>query len=67
MSGVSRMLIYAIPAVWLSTQAGFNLHTVWIVSVFTILVQAVISYALLQREMRKKLSFAPATPAVATH
>jgi putative MATE family efflux protein len=66
MSGVSRMLIYAIPAIWLSTQAGFNLHTVWEVSVGTILVQAVISYLLLQREMRKKLSFAPPAAAVAT-
>ncbi|HEY1283808.1 MAG TPA: MATE family efflux transporter [Steroidobacteraceae bacterium] len=65
MSGASRIVIFGIPAVWLSRQADFHLHTVWKVSVTTILLQAVISYVLLQREMRKKLAFAPAAPVVA--
>ena len=43
-------------------RPGFNLHTVWEVSVVTIVVQAVLSYVLLQREMRKKLAFAPPRP-----
>jgi Na+-driven multidrug efflux pump len=65
MSGASRILIFGVPAVWLSRQPDFHLHTVWKVSVATIILQAVISYTLLQREMRRKLSFAPAAPAVA--
>jgi len=65
MSGASRIIIFGIPALWLSWQPDFHLHTVWKVSVTTILLQAVISYVLLQREMRRKLAFAPATPAVA--
>ncbi len=65
MSGASRILIFGVPAVWLSRQPDFHLHTVWKVSVTTILLQALISYALLQREMRKKLTFAAPAPAVA--
>jgi hypothetical protein len=42
-------------------QPAFHLHQVWEISVATVIVQAVISYALLQVEMRKKLAFG--TPA----
>jgi putative MATE family efflux protein len=70
MSGVSRLVIFAVPAVWLSRQPGFTLRQVWIVSVATVILQAILSYALVQWEMRKKLVFAsvptsnPAVPAV---
>ena len=39
-------------------QPAFHLDQVWELSVATVIVQAVISYALLQGEMRKKLAFA---------
>jgi putative MATE family efflux protein len=65
LSGASRIVIFGIPAIWLSRQGDFHLHTVWKVSVATIVLQAVISYALLQREMRKRLTFAPPAPVVA--
>jgi MATE family, multidrug efflux pump len=65
MSGASRIVLFGIPALWLSLQPDFHLHTVWKVSVATILLQAGISYVLVQREMRKKLAFAQPTPAVA--
>src|SRR4030095_130932 len=58
LSGASRLLIFGVPAVWLSTQPSFHLHVVWEVSVVTVIIQAVMSYALLQVEMRKKLAFA---------
>lgn len=66
LSGVSRLLIFAIPAVWLSRQPGFTLHEVWITSVVTVLLQTVLSFALIQMEMRKKLAFAamPADSAI---
>ena len=63
LSGVSRLVIFSIPAVWLSRQPGFTLREVWVTSVLTVLVQAVLSFVLVQAEMRKRLAFA-ATPAV---
>jgi putative MATE family efflux protein len=60
-SGASRLIIFGAPALWLSMQPAFQLEQVWEMSVATVIVQAVISYALLQVEMRKKLAFA--TPA----
>lgn len=62
LSGVSRLLLFAIPAVWLSYQPDFHLHTVWQVSVATVILQAFISYFLVQTEMRKKLAFAAPAP-----
>ncbi len=58
LSGVSRLVLFGIPAVWLSMQPHFHLVQVWEVSVATVIVQAVISYTLVQFEMRKKLVFA---------
>ena len=64
-SGASRLIIFGAPALWLSMQPAFHLDQVWQVSVTTTIIQAVLSYALVQVEMRKKLAFiAPA--AVAT-
>jgi putative MATE family efflux protein len=57
-SGASRLIIFGAPAVWLSMQPWFHLEQVWELSVVTVIVQAVISFALLQVEMRKKLAFA---------
>jgi putative MATE family efflux protein len=70
LSGVSRLLLFAVPAVWLSNQPGFTLRQVWLTSVVTIILQAVLSSVLVQKEMRKKLTFEtapgsnPAVPAV---
>lgn len=59
MSGMSRLVVFGVPAIWLSMQPTFHLHQVWQVSVLTTLVQAVLSFVLLRAEMRKKLAFAP--------
>jgi putative MATE family efflux protein len=59
MSGMSRLVVFGVPAIWLSLQPTFHLHQVWQISVFTTLVQAVLSFVLLRAEMRKKLAFAP--------
>jgi putative MATE family efflux protein len=66
LSGLSRVVIFAAPAVWLSAQPGFHLGQVWQVSVVTVILQAVISFALVQAEMRKKLAFAPVGATSAT-
>ncbi len=66
MSGISRLVIFAIPALWLAAQPGFTLNQLWVVSVVTVLIQAVLSFVLVQMEMRKKLSFAAVPPATVT-
>jgi Na+-driven multidrug efflux pump len=54
-SSALRLVLYIGPVLWLSTQPGFDLVDVWWISVASMLVQAVISYALLRREFGKKL------------
>ncbi|MEO7773669.1 MAG: MATE family efflux transporter [Steroidobacteraceae bacterium] len=55
LSTTFRLLCFAIPAIWLSTQPGFDINYVWYLSVGTVAVQAAISYLLLRREMDKRL------------
>jgi putative MATE family efflux protein len=55
-STTMRLVIFAVPAIWMSRQPGFQLVHVWYLSVATVLVQAVTSYALLQREFRRRLN-----------
>jgi putative MATE family efflux protein len=58
LSGVSRLVIFAVPAFWLSRQPGFHLDQLWRVSVVTVIAQAILSYGLLRAQMRKKLGYA---------
>ena len=53
-----RLALFAIPAIWLSRQPGFQLVQVWYVSVASVLVQAAASYALLRREFHRRLIIA---------
>lgn len=54
-STASRLVTFVVPAVWLSTQPGFQLRHLWWLSVATLTLQAIVSYVLLQREFRKRL------------
>ena len=60
LSSATRLVTFAIPAVWLSVQPGFRLEQLWYLSVATYALQAVFSFALVRRELRRKLVFAPA-------
>jgi Na+-driven multidrug efflux pump len=62
LSGVSRLVTFVIPALWLSTRPGFALRHVWYVSMITVALQALTSLWLLRRELHRRT--AP-TPAVA--
>jgi putative MATE family efflux protein len=53
-SGISRLVTFVIPAVWLSTRPGFALRQVWIVSMITVTLQALTSLWLLRREHRRR-------------
>ncbi len=58
-SSASRLLTFALPAVWLSLQPHFTLTEVWYLSVASVTLQAFISLGLLQREFRRRLGVAP--------
>jgi Na+-driven multidrug efflux pump len=55
-SSASRLVIFAAPAVWLSTRPGFTLQRLWLLSVATVTMQAVFSVWLLQRELRLRFA-----------
>jgi len=54
-----RIVIFAIPAVWMSRQPWFELRHVFMLSVATVLVQAVANYVWTQKEFAKRLHWAP--------
>jgi putative MATE family efflux protein len=56
-SSAMRVVTFALPAIWISMQPGFQLLHIWYVSVVTVLLQAALSVWLLQREMNKRLAF----------
>jgi putative MATE family efflux protein len=55
MASASRIVTFALPAVWLSRQPWFELRHLWYVSVCTVALQAGAAWWMLQREMRDKL------------
>jgi putative MATE family efflux protein len=57
-SGVMRILLFGVPAVWLSTQPGFNLEQIFHWSVLTVFLQAGLTYWLLRVQLNKRLVFA---------
>jgi len=58
-----RVVIFAAPAIWLSGRPGFELNDIWLLSIATTAVQAVLSFVLLQWQFSRRLRFEPA-PAV---
>ena len=67
LSSASRLITFALPAVWLSTRPGFTMMQVWYLSVATVALQALTSLWLLRREFRQRLAGgAPASPATAS-
>lgn len=59
----ARIVFLAVPAILLSRQPGFELRTIWYLSVATVYFQLVLNLLFLRAEFRRRLSFAP-TPAV---
>jgi putative MATE family efflux protein len=57
LSTASRLVLFAMPALWLSRQEGFEIRQVWYLSVASQLVQAILILVLLRRELAMKLRF----------
>ena len=56
LASISRMVIIAVPAVWLARFPGFELRWIWYLSVIAILLQLTITLLLFKREFRIKFS-----------
>jgi putative MATE family efflux protein len=55
-STVIRLVLFSVPVLWLSRQPGFRIEHVWTISVATVALQALMSFALVQREMKRRLA-----------
>lgn len=65
LSSAVRLATFVPLAVWLTTRPGFELEHVWYVSVATVVLQAGVSYVLLQGQFRRRLTGAPVAAAAA--
>jgi Na+-driven multidrug efflux pump len=54
-SSATRLITYAVPAIWLSTRSYFRLEYVFYWSIFTTGLQAVTSLVLLRNQLRARL------------
>ncbi|MGE0552490.1 MAG: MATE family efflux transporter [Gemmatimonadales bacterium] len=55
LSGATRLVTFAVPAVWLSRRPGFELGQLWLLSVATVALQACVSLGLLRLELARRL------------
>jgi putative MATE family efflux protein len=56
LSSFTRMITYAVPAIWLSNQSYFRIEYVWYLSIATVNLQAIVSVCFLRIEFRKRLT-----------
>jgi putative MATE family efflux protein len=64
-SSAIRILIFAIPAIWMSGRPGFDLRDVFALSVATVLIQTFMTWTWLRVEFRRRLEDVPAARAQA--
>lgn len=64
-STATRLVTFAGPAAWLSSQSFFEIHQLWYLSVITVTLQAVVSLLLLRLQFRQRLPVATAVSAPA--
>jgi MATE family, multidrug efflux pump len=65
-SSATRLITYSVPLIWVSTQPWFELKHVWFLSVATVILQTIVSFTLLQRQLRKRLSLLAPAPVAST-
>ena len=66
LSSGTRVITFAVPAVWLSHRPGYELRQIWYLSVATVTLQMFVSLALLRRAWRRRLGTAAPQPAIAS-
>jgi putative MATE family efflux protein len=55
LSSAVRLLSFALPVTWLARRPHFSIAAVWYLSVASVALQAVLSYALARRQLRRTL------------
>jgi putative MATE family efflux protein len=55
LSSCTRLVTYAVPAIWLSGRPHFRIEYVWYLSIATVTLQAVVSVLLLRVEFHRRL------------
>jgi putative MATE family efflux protein len=64
-SSATRLITFSVPLIWMSAQPWFTLNHIWFLSVGTVVLQTIVSFVLLQKQMRVRLSALAAAPAAA--
>ena len=59
LSSLARIVVVTVPAALLSRVPGFELRWIWYLSVAAVAMQMLLSLALLRREFRLRMAFAP--------
>jgi putative MATE family efflux protein len=54
-SSATRVIVFAVPAIWLSTRPDFKIEQVWYLSIGSATLQALVSLTLLRMEFGKRL------------
>jgi len=54
LSTATRLLTFAIPAIWLSMQQNFEIIQIWRLSVVTVFLQSLLSYWLIKHQFKTK-------------
>jgi putative MATE family efflux protein len=54
-SSLVRLFVYALPAIWLTTQPGYKIEHIWYLSIAAAVTQMTVSVLLLRRQMRHQL------------
>src|SRR5262247_68509 len=57
LSSMTRLILFALPALLISRTPGFEIRYVWYLSVGSIVLQMCVNLLLLRRELRRKLRF----------
>ena len=56
-SSLTRLVLFAVPALLISRMPGFQIREVWYLSVGTVILQMCVNLFLLRHELRKRLRF----------
>jgi putative MATE family efflux protein len=58
-TSAARILVIAVPVLWLAQVPGFSLRWIWYISAAAVVVQLILNLLLLRREFRIRLAFEP--------
>jgi Na+-driven multidrug efflux pump len=65
LSTATRLVTFAVPAIWISRRPGFRIEHIWYLSLATQTLQALVSLWLVRVQFRRKLNGVSAVPASA--